>query len=481
MRTFARLLGHGLLALLVLAPGTALAQVDIYSLCWKVCGDPGPGPEQSGEADAYEGVVYCGCADGGSVLFAKTDLGDTYQHADDYDSDGIPDEHDSCAKDYNPDQSDADGDGLGDACDNCLADANPTQLDSDRDSIGDRCDADADGDGSMNGNDNCPEIANPVPNDDRVQADLDNDGLGDACDPDVDGDGLANLQDPCPLVSGITEPSPEQLDLCFPDIDGDGVSEYDPAGVDNCPRVYNPQQEDSDGDGLGDACDPDLDGDGVPHASDNCVEVPNPAQLDSDHDGVGDECDSDYCYVVFDDRMRCLDPATRLTVYVPILLANTGEIDRLPFFVNRTDQPLRYRWRKIEAPLSSHAKLVNSEGYLDETVNHEGVYRHGLAATFAPDMPGLYRFGVTVVTDGAALVTGEINARADYVMMLVANGEPQPAPRIWPLPSSCAITTRHKLNAPFWLLLAAIPLAWRRRRSSHATWRPRWMYWRRAP
>ena len=36
---------------------------------------------------------------------------------------------------------------------------------------------------------------------------------------------------------------------------------------------------------------PDADGDGIPDLSDNCVSVPNPDQADSDHNGVGDACE----------------------------------------------------------------------------------------------------------------------------------------------------------------------------------------------
>jgi hypothetical protein len=36
---------------------------------------------------------------------------------------------------------------------------------------------------------------------------------------------------------------------------------------------------------------PDSDGDGVPDNADNCVSVPNPDQADSDHNGVGDACE----------------------------------------------------------------------------------------------------------------------------------------------------------------------------------------------
>ena len=49
----------------------------------------------------------CGC----SILVAQTDLGDTYQNADDYDNDGHEDPYDNCVRYYNPDQGDADGDG----------------------------------------------------------------------------------------------------------------------------------------------------------------------------------------------------------------------------------------------------------------------------------------------------------------------------------------------------------------------------------
>ena len=73
------------------------------------------------------------------------------------------------------------------------------------------------------------------------------------------------------------------------DPDQDGVGEP----CDNCPANPNPDQLDTDSDGLGNECDLDDDNDGVSDTADNCPINSNPSQLDTDNDGQGNPCDED--------------------------------------------------------------------------------------------------------------------------------------------------------------------------------------------
>jgi len=112
---------------------------------------------------------------------------------------------------------------------------------------------------------------------------------------DTDEDGVCDDVDNCPETYNPDQEDTDgdgigdACDNCT-DTDGDDVCD----DVDNCPDTYNPDQEDTDGDGVGDACDTcaDADYDGVCDDVDNCPETYNPDQADTDEDGIGDACDN---------------------------------------------------------------------------------------------------------------------------------------------------------------------------------------------
>jgi hypothetical protein len=351
---------------------------------------------------------------GGSILIANTDLGDTYQFADDFDNDGREDPYDNCVQVRNGDQLDSDGDGIGDACDNCPDSANAHQEDIDGDAVGDACDQDMDNDGVENSSDNCSKAPNPAL--DGVQSDADGDGIGDACDDDIDGDGQNNLDDPCPTVAG--EAADLDKSACNPDQDGDGIPDI----KDKCPLLYEDNPKDTDGDGAGDGCDSDIDGDGIINSLDNCPEEPNSDQANADRDKDGDACDLDYCYVVFGDFLNCLDPETELKVHAPNLLVKVDERVRLPFFVNRENQAISYEWRVIDAPAGSNATISSARGTVESSVRYEYVYPEKAVASFKPDRSGDYVLEIRIITPVDS-VTKRIDASTSTKMNLVVQGE----------------------------------------------------------
>ena len=116
------------------------------------------------------------------------------------------------------------------------------------------------------------------------------DGLDDDCDGEVDegcGAPACAADADCPTgrvcVNGVCAP------IATDDRDGDGIAD----DGDICPDAVDPDQRDSDGDGVGDACDADADGDGVssPLDCDDLDPATGPAAPELCGDGADNDCD----------------------------------------------------------------------------------------------------------------------------------------------------------------------------------------------
>ncbi len=250
----------------------------------------------------------------------------------DTDGDGIPNYEDNCDSTPNPDQANLDGDSMGDACDSdidgdgidnedddCPEAADPGQADADNDGIGDVCD--------------------PV-NDLLVIVEPDNfPGLQSVIlNPPIavtgqevifnvtatDDHGLEKIRFVMKGTTDFEDVSCEGALLCSAlfnrtfeeagsyiaiivvfDTDGKSGSTAYPFDV----------MEDDDGNFT------DTDGDGVEDSVDNCPDDANPDQADSDDDGIGDVCDPDTGMEGFDLRLALVEVipetpnATELTLF----------------------------------------------------------------------------------------------------------------------------------------------------------------------
>jgi hypothetical protein len=139
------------------------------------------------------------------------------------------------------------------------------------------------------------------------------------------------------------------------DGDGDGVC----TPTDNCPEDANPDQLDTDGDGLGDACDPDDDNDGNPDGTDDCDTIAEDYDTVDDADGCPD---TDVGVSVEKEEAYTVDASVSVNKAVQITVTNGNYPADVRVVITAVSKVGQCEVRLVPAPGDSY-----SEYYTDET------------------------------------------------------------------------------------------------------------------